>query len=165
MKNRATLQDFTNTRTYGYFSAFMLVLALTACNTAQTVQNQSMDAGIGRSFQAPYEQTKQAALASLTKLKFTPVEQQERPDGYSILIGRPPHGFSWGEVGRVFVEKSADKPTIVRVVYEKRVTMQFASSNFPRYLFQNMDEVLAAQGVTEKSTEVPQTRNAAPSDP
>lgn len=143
----------------------LLALALAACATAQTVQEQPIEAGIGRSFQAPYEQTKDAVLTSLTRLKFTPVERQERPDGHTILIGRPPHGFSWGEVGRIFVEKSADKPTIVRVVYEKRVTMQFASSNFPRYLFRNMDEVLAAQGVTETSTEVPPPRNAAPSEP
>lgn len=145
--------------------AGLLVLTLTACATGQSVQQKPMDAGVGRSFQAPYEQTKQAALSSLTKLKFTPVEQQERPDGYTILIGRPPHGFSWGEVGRIFVEKSADKPTIVRVVYEKRVTMQFASSNFPRYLFRNMDEILAEQGVTEKSTDLPPTRSAESSDP
>lgn len=143
----------------------LLALALAACATSQSVQQNPMDAGIGRSFQAPYEQTKEAVLASLTKLKFTPVERQERPDGHTILIGRSPHGFSWGEVGRIFVEKSTDKPTIVRVVYEKRVTMQFASSNFPRYLFQNMDEVLASQGVTEKSTEVPPTRSAPPTEP
>jgi hypothetical protein len=113
-----------------------------------------MDAGIARSFAAPYEQTKQAVLTSLAQLKLTPVEREERPDGHTILIGRPPHGFSWGEVGRIFVEKSADKPTIVRVVYEKRITMQFAHSNFPRYLFAHMDQVLAAQGITEKSVEL-----------
>ena len=125
-----------------------------------------MDAGVGRSFQAPYEQTKAAVLASLSQLRLTPVERDERPDGHTILIGRPPHGFSWGEVGRIFVEKSADKPTIVRVVYENRITMQFAQSNFPRYLFAKMDEVLASQGVTEKSVEVPPSRStAAPPEP
>ena len=62
--------------------------------------------------------------------------------------------------------KSADKPTIVRVVYEKRVTMQFATSNFPRQLFARMDQILASQGVTEKSTEVPPSGStAAPSEP
>jgi hypothetical protein len=131
-----------------------LALALAACASARTVKQQPTDAGVGRRFQAPYEQTKQAVLTSLTQLKLTPVEREERPDGHTILIGRPPHGFSWGEVGRIFIEKSADKPTIVRVVYEKRITMQFATSNFPRHLFARMDQVLAAQGVTEKSTEV-----------
>lgn len=132
----------------------VLALALAACASAQTVKRQPMDAGIARSFAAPYEQTKQAVLTSLAQLKLTPVEREERPDGHTILIGRPPHGFSWGEVGRIFVEKSADKPTIVRVVYEKRITMQFAHSNFPRYLFAHMDQVLTAQGITEKSHEL-----------
>ncbi len=128
-------------------------LFLAACASAETVRHQPTDAGIGRSFQAPYEQTKDAVLASLTQLRLTPVEREERPDGHSILIGRPPHGFSWGEVGRIFIEKSAAKPTTVRVVYEKRIAMQFASSNFPRQLFARMDQVLTSQGVTEKSTD------------
>ena len=134
--------------------ALSLVLLLSACASAKTVQQQSNEAGVGRAFQAPYEQTKEAVLVSLTQLKFTPVEREERPEGHSILIGRPPHGFSWGEVGRIFVEKSTDKPTVVRVVYEKRVTFQFAHSNFPRYLFAAMDKVLAEQGVTQPSIEV-----------
>ena len=142
------------TRNVSRALALLLVLPLTACASARTVQEQSLDAGVGRRFQAPYEQTKEAVLTSLTQLKFTPVERQERPDGHSILIGRPPHGFSWGEVGRIFIEKSTDTPTIVRVVYEKRIAMQFATSNFPRYLFAKMDQVLAAQGVSAPSTEL-----------
>lgn len=134
--------------------ALLAILTLAACASARTVQEQSLEAGIARRFLAPYEQTKEAALASLTQLKFTPVAREERPDGHTILIGRPPHGFSWGEVGRIFVEKSTDQATIVRVVYEKRITLQFASSNFPRYLFAKMDEVLAAQGVSAPSTEL-----------
>ena len=131
-----------------------LVLSLAACASASTVKQQSIDAGTARVFQAPYEQTKAAVLASLAQLKFTPVEREERPDGHSILIGRPPHGFSWGEVGRIFIEKSADKPTTVRVVYEKRITFQFAHSNFPRYIFTRMDQILAAEGVSEPSREI-----------
>ena len=141
----------TRLRKISHRLALISILALTACASASTVQRQSLDAGIARRFQAPYEQTKEAVLSSLTQLKFTPVAREELPDGHTILIGRPPHGFSWGEVGRIFIEKSDDKPTIVRVVYEKRITMQMASSNFPRYLFAKMDEVLAAQGVTAPS--------------
>lgn len=132
----------------------VLGLALAACATGASVQQQPIDAGVGRTFQAPYEQTKEAVLTSLTQLKLTPVERNDRPEGHSILIGRPPHGFSWGEVGRIFIEKSAGKPTTVRVVYEKRIMLQAASSNFPRQLFARMDQVLASQGITEKSTDV-----------
>lgn len=126
---------------------------LAACASADTVRRQPIDTGISRNFQAPYEQTKEAVLTSLTQLKLTPVEREERPEGHTILIGRPPHGFSWGEVGRIFIQKSVDKPTTVRVVYEKRIVVQAASSNFPRQLFARMDQVLSAQGVTEKSTD------------
>lgn len=151
-----------NIRTVTHGLALSLILTLTACASARTVKEQSVEAGIGRRFQAPYEQTKEAVLTSLSQLKFTPVEREERPDGHTILIGRPPHGFSWGEVGRIFIEKSTDKPTIVRVVYEKRITMQFAASNFPRYLFAKMDQVLAEQGVTAASTDVAPDDGAKP---
>lgn len=137
-----------------YRLSLSLILGLAGCASASTVKQQSIDAGTARAFEAPYEQTKEAVLVSLTHLKFTPVEREERPDGHSILIGRPPHGFSWGEVGRIFIEKSIDKPTVVRVVYEKRVTFQFAHSNFPRHLFTRMDQALAAQGVTQPSREI-----------
>jgi hypothetical protein len=131
-----------------------LAFVLAACATGASVQRQPIDAGVGRSFPAPYEQTKEAVLTSLTQLKLTPVEREDRPEGHSILIGRPPHGFSWGEVGRIFIEKSAGKPTTVRVVYEKRIIVQGASSNFPRQLFARMDQALTSQGITEKSTDV-----------
>lgn len=158
-------QDFDNNRKYRRFSAPLLALALAACANAQSVQESSLESGVGRSFQAPYEQTKAAVYVSLDRLKLKPTASEERPDGLAVQIARPPRVFSWGEVGRIFVEKSPDKPTIVRVVYENRFALQFAQSNFPRYLFQNMDEVLAAQGVTEKSTEAPAKSSAPPSEP
>jgi hypothetical protein len=138
----------------------VLAFALAACATGASVNQQPIDAGVGRSFQAPYEQTKEAVLISLNQLKLTPVERDERPDGHSILIGRPPHGFNWGEVGRIFIEKAAEKPTTVRVVYEKRITLQFARSNFPRQLFARMDQVLASQGISERSIDAAPTVTA-----
>jgi hypothetical protein len=123
-----------------------LALALGACANADSVKERPSDAGITRTFDAPYDLVTRAALEGLSRLKLTPSAQNETADGYIIQIARPPHGFSWGEVGRILVERSMTPPTTVRVVYERRMALQFASSesSFARNLFAKMDEVLAA---------------------
>lgn len=50
-----------------------------------------------------------------TQLTLPPVEREDRP--MVIHRDRPTaHGFSWGEVGWVFIEKSAEKPDCLRRV-------------------------------------------------
>jgi hypothetical protein len=124
----------------------MLPLALAACNSA-TVQQAAADAGTARTFNAPYEQVKQAALDGLTALKVPPSETHDQADAFMILVSRAPHGMSWGEVGRVLVEKSSARTTTVRVVYEKRMPLQFggSESRFARNLFAKMDTTLGTK--------------------
>ena len=127
-------------------SVLIFGLLLTACANADSVKQQPTDAGIARDFHAPYEQVRKAALQGLTMLKLAPSAQNETSEGYFIQIARPPHGFSWGEVGRIFVERKEAPQTTVRVLYEKRMAFQFAGSEsgFARNLFAKMDEALAA---------------------
>lgn len=123
-----------------------LALALGACANADSVKERPTDAGITRSFDASYDRVARAALEGLSRLKLAPSAQNETTEGYMIQVARPPHGFSWGEVGRIFIQRGDQAPTTVSVVYEKRMALQFASSEsaFARNLFAKMDEVLAA---------------------
>ncbi len=127
-------------------AALALPLAVAACNSA-TVQRADADAGTARSFNAPYEQVKQAALDGLVALKVPPSQTTDQPKAFMILVSRAPHGMSWGEVGRILVEKNAAPPTIVRVVYEKRMPFQFpgSESRFARNLFAKMDAALGTK--------------------
>jgi hypothetical protein len=52
--------------------------------------------------------------------------------------------MSWGEVGRITVEKSATPPTTVRVVYDKRLAVQAigAESRFARLYFSKLEAAL-----------------------
>lgn len=121
------------------------VLALTACANADSVKERPSDAGVAKTYDASYERVRAAALEGVTRLKLSPSAQNETEEGYILQIARPPHGFSWGEVGRILVERGAAPPTTVRVVYERRMAFQFAGSesSFARNLFAKMDEVLA----------------------
>jgi hypothetical protein len=137
-------------------AALAMPLALAACNSA-TVQQAAPDAGTARSFDAPYEQVKQAALDGLNALKVPPSQTTDQPNGFAILVSRAPHGMSWGEVGRVLVEKSPAPPTTVRVVYEKRMPLQFggSESRFARNLFAKMDTASAPSRWSDEDVETP----------
>ena len=142
-----------------------MTLTLMGCASSATIRDQPSDSGAGRIFAAPYTQTVEAVIASMGQLRVTPAERHDAPQGHTILFGRAPHGFSWGEVGRILVERSDAAPTTVRVIYEKRFALQFASSRFPRNLFATMDKVLAAQGVNEPSRDAPPASDAAALEP
>jgi len=121
-----------------------LAATLSACASSSTVQQAAPDKGIVRSFNAPYDKVKQAAVDALVTMRTPASKTEDQPDGFVLLISRPPHGFSWGEVGRVVVEKGTTTPVNVRVVYEKRFALQFAGSQsgFARNLYAHMDKIL-----------------------
>lgn len=123
-----------------------LSFSLLGCSNAASVKSEAMAEGTERSFDAPYEVVIQAAIDGLAQLNLTPSERQNVAEGHAIMVARPPHGFSWGEVGRILVVRSDTKPTLVRVVYEKRTSLQFGGSSqsgFARNLFAKMDPILA----------------------
>lgn len=135
---------------YGLAMALLLV----GCANASTVQQTATDGGIARSFPVSYDKARAAALVGLSQLRLQPSAQNELLEGWVIMVARPPHGFSWGEVGRILIEKSDSPPTTVRVVYERRMALQFAGSQsrFARNLFAKMDEAL---GLASKTDSVP----------
>lgn len=133
--------------------ALLLGFSLAGCANASSVKSQAMTEGTERSFDASYEAVVQAVIDGLAQLKLSPSDQQDVAEGRMIMVARPPHGFSWGEVGRILVMRSESKPIQVRVVYEKRMPLQWAGSQsgFARNLFAKMDTALGqpAPGETQ----------------
>ncbi|WP_341893979.1 hypothetical protein [Ferrovibrio terrae] len=128
-------------------TVILLAAALTACANAKSVAQKPADAGTARSFEAPFATVKDAAYGALKLLKLYPEGEQDTAESHVILLARPPHGMSWGEVGRITVEKSPTPPTMVRVVYDKRTPFQLTGGEegFSRRLFERMDGLLAKQ--------------------
>jgi hypothetical protein len=123
-----------------------VALALGGCAKMSTVTDAPVESGKARSFDAPYERVRTATLDSLVAMGIDPVNMEERPASLVVLISRPPHGISWGEVGRVIIEKSENPPTTVHVKYERRFALQFAGSGnrFAATLFTRIDSALRA---------------------
>lgn len=133
-----------------------LALVAAACANAQTVQDSATEAGVQRSFDAPYEKVRDAARAALTLMNLKPTIEREDPEGFVMVISRPPRFTSWGEVGRVIVAKSDTQPIAVHALYEKRMNLPFHSSGgFGRNLFSKMDAILFPQLAPAASSETP----------
>jgi hypothetical protein len=62
------------------------------------------------------------------------------------MISKSSTAFSWGEVGRIMVDRTAKPPTPVRVLWEKRSQMQITSTGqaeFSQNLFEGIHQRLA----------------------
>jgi hypothetical protein len=129
--------------------AALLMAALGACATAETVRDAPVSAGVSDVFQAPYDKVAAATLDTLRGLRVNITGSNEDQDGTKIQVTKSINLFSWGEVGRVIVERKPPPGTTatpVRVYWEKRSTMQLtgtSQSDFSEELFKGIRERLA----------------------
>jgi len=126
-------------------TAIAISMMLAACTTADVVRNAPTDAGLVRSFDAPYERVAAATLDTLIALKLS-VTTEERVSSLHIHVARPQTAFSWGEIGRVIIERRATAPTPVHVYWEKRMQVQVTGVDqheFARDLYKGIDGRLA----------------------
>jgi hypothetical protein len=122
------------------------VLGLIGCATMATVEDAPLNEGVSRVFPASYQAVSRATRQSLPRLSVTIKRSYERPNGLVILVDKWIRSFSWGEVGRVFIEKSSGPSTKVYVRWEKRSQLQItgtSASDFSRQLFRQINAELA----------------------
>jgi uncharacterized lipoprotein len=127
----------------------LLVVTVLACLGAcsiKDVQQAPATAGTAKTYNASFDRVKQAALSALTDMRLPPTSTEDQDKAFVMLLARPPHGMSWGEVGRVLIDKSANPPITVHALYDRRMPFQFAGSEagFARNLFTRMDKILGA---------------------
>ena len=95
----------------------------------ETVSEAPLNEGIRTSIAANYDAVSSATIAALASLNVTVKSSQERPEGLIILVSKDLSAFSWGEVGRIFVQKSVGDMTNVYVRWEKRYTVQVTGTD------------------------------------
>lgn len=119
---------------------------LTGCASTDTVRNASVTDARSKSFNAPYERTNSATLKALSAMNVDITESSEDTRGTTYMVEKALTAFSWGEVGRVLVQKSAASPTTVYVNWEKRARFQITGTDqneFSDALFVQIDQALA----------------------
>lgn len=127
-------------------AAVGFLAALGACATAETVRDAPVDAGTVAAFDASYDRVSAATLTALRNLRVNITGSEEKPQGLQVQVTKSMNLFSWGEVGRVLVEKSAAPPTSVRVYWEKRSQLQITGTGqteFSRELYDGIRAQLA----------------------
>jgi len=121
--------------------SLILLFSLGACVNASSIADEPLRSGHQSTFTAPYEKVTDAAIASLHKLDVSITQVTKRDDGTVILLSKHPGAFSWGEVGRVFVEKPNGPDTTVYAIMELRSTSTNARG-FSGHLFTHMKDAL-----------------------
>lgn len=129
----------------------VLGLLVSACGPlppVKTVANAPQDAGISKEFNGDVELIIAAAQASVKSLDLDITHSTRGDIGYTILFRKSMSAFSWGETGRVLVEKITPSKTRVFVHSEKNRKYQITGTEeaeFAVAIFQGIDEALASR--------------------
>ena len=122
-----------------------LLASLPGCATLETVANAPLKEGIVESFPAKYDAVNGAMIAGLASLNVDVKSSREQPEGTVVLVLKSLEAWSWGEVGRIFVERSDSDRTNVYVRWEKRSRHQITGTDakeFSDALFQSIRAAL-----------------------
>jgi uncharacterized protein YceK len=129
-----------------WFAIIALGALLSGCASIDTVKNAPLTDGQQQTFRARYDRTTASTLKALTVLNTNISSAAEDGNGTIYLVSKPLSGFSWGEVGRVFVKKAANPPTTVYVDWQKRVQTQVTGTSqdeFANTVFGSISSALA----------------------
>lgn len=123
--------------------SFLIVFGLASCASMSTIENAPLTDGETKIFQADYEKVKAAALISLEAQKLDVQNTEDVDGGQAIYFTKPVSGFSWGEVGRVFVEKGMNGNTKVYVKTARRSSTNITAtsqSTFAKRIFAGIED-------------------------
>lgn len=128
------------------FGVVALVGILAGCASIDTVEQAALTDGISQSFNANYDSVSGATLKGLSTLNVTVRSSDKTDGGMTLLVSKAVNAFSWGEVGRIYIERSVTPPTKVFVVWEKRSQLQITGTSaeeFSKALFNAVSASLA----------------------
>ena len=128
--------------------AIGLLLTLGACATSETARDAPIDAGVSNTYAAPYDRVSAATFETIRALNVNITATEEKPNGLQIQVSKSANLFSWGEVGRIVIERSPAPPTVVRVFWQKRSQVQItgtSQTDFSNDLFAGIQQRLSAR--------------------
>ncbi len=123
----------------------VILAAVAGCASMETVSEAPLASGETKSFAASFDAVSGATVKALTTLNVDVTKSEQKPEGLVILVNKQISAFSWGEVGRIYVQKSAAAPTSVYVLWEKRNQLQISGtgqSEFSESLFKAISNAL-----------------------
>ncbi|RMJ01926.1 hypothetical protein DOQ08_02712 [Marinobacter litoralis] len=129
-----------------YLMAMLLCSKMLAsCANMNSVISAPKDAGVSRVYEEDHELVKAAVLASMQSLNINIKETRQTSDGFSITFTKTISPFSWGEVGRVLVNKNDSTTSTVFVHSKKRLRTQVTGADeddFEKSIFRGVLEII-----------------------
>ena len=117
--------------------SLLLTVMLGACANASTIADEPLRTGDSHAFAASYETMKSIVPKAIKATGVGVTQQSETPEGYVILTSQGVTAFSWGYVGRVFVERSPTNNSTVYVNLERRFST-ISNDRYPNKLFKEI---------------------------
>ena len=112
------------------YSLLSVLILLSACATASSVESAPLNAGKSRLFEAEYDATRQAAREAMveTGLQIKTVTELDA-NTWTLLGEKGASAFSWGELVRVAVIREGPAQTRVTVHTERRVATNITAKS------------------------------------
>jgi hypothetical protein len=125
--------------TFGFAPlAFVFVVG---CARTGGIRVEPLDVGVVRQFNSDYATVLQAARSAITSVGLTIDSDESVNDSTAMIVAKK--GilvWSWGELVRVVVQRSADDRTTVRVASRRRMATNLtAKGDYSVTLFSNIE--------------------------
>ncbi|HEX9690764.1 MAG TPA: hypothetical protein VGA22_01560 [Gemmatimonadales bacterium] len=124
-----------------------VMLAVAAgCSSQGGVQNAPLHAGVGRTFEADFDRTLDAAREAAVESGLR-IESATQVDDntYMIMTKATTSAWSWGEIVRLVVVREAENSTTVRVYSKRKVSINVtARGDYSNTILSNIELKLRA---------------------
>ena len=116
------------------------VVLFGACATVGGIRSEPIDSGVSRTFSADYDRVSRAVLEAIGQVGLKVDQTRQARDQLMIIAKKGVSAFSYGELVRVVVEKSAFTETTVRVTTQRRLaTNVTAKGDWSKSIFSAME--------------------------
>ena len=117
------------------------VVFVIGCATTGGMRAEPLDVGVVREFNRDYATVLRAARSAVMSVGLAIDSDKDLDDSTTMIVAkRGFHGWSWGELVRIVVKRSANDRTTVSVFSRRRlVTNILAKGDYSDMIFSNME--------------------------
>lgn len=132
----------TRVVTFGF--APLAFAFLVGCASAGGMRVEPLDIGVVREFNGEYTTVLRATRSAITGAGLTIDSDENVNDSTAMIVAKKGiSAFSWGELVRVIVQKSADDRTAVRVLSRRRMATNLtAKGDYSATIFESIESGL-----------------------
>jgi hypothetical protein len=129
----------TRVVTFGF--APLAFVCIVGCASTGGMRDEPLDVGVVREFNRDYATVLRAARSAVMSVGLAIDSDEDLNDSTAIIVAkRGLHGWSWGELVRIVVQRAANDRTTVRVFSRRRMmTNILAKGDYSVTIFSDMD--------------------------